>query len=241
MKTTKSYAICGVQRSGTTLLCELMKSTKLAGSPAEYFLNWEDGDWAKGHGVQTREAFLQKVLEEGTSSNGVFGIKLMWNYFHESLSKLKQVPNFADLGDYSALQKLFPNIQFVWIVRKDKVAQAVSWAIAAQTGIYAKRQEENQSKLQDPVFDPELIDNLYQMIIAGELGWQSFFEGNQIEPLKVTYEDFFDQYSTAGLKILDFLGVNYPSDLAFTAGGMVKQRTSLNIEWAQKFREIKQI
>src|SRR3954447_11167479 len=34
-----AYLVCATPRSGSTLLCELLKSTGLAGRPAEYFEN----------------------------------------------------------------------------------------------------------------------------------------------------------------------------------------------------------
>ena len=32
-----SYLVCATQRSGSTLLCELLKGTEVAGVPDEYF------------------------------------------------------------------------------------------------------------------------------------------------------------------------------------------------------------
>lgn len=36
-QTTLSYAVCALPRSGSSLLCELLFDTGLAGAPAEYF------------------------------------------------------------------------------------------------------------------------------------------------------------------------------------------------------------
>ena len=33
----RSYLVCATQRSGSTLLCELLKDTGVAGRPEEYF------------------------------------------------------------------------------------------------------------------------------------------------------------------------------------------------------------
>ena len=37
MAPTHTYLICATQRSGSTLLCELLKQTGVAGRPEEYF------------------------------------------------------------------------------------------------------------------------------------------------------------------------------------------------------------
>jgi LPS sulfotransferase NodH len=72
MKPHISYVICAVQRSGSFLLCEALKNTGLAGKPEEYFLNgegWEDGWWARQHGITSRAGYLNLVLDKGTSPN----------------------------------------------------------------------------------------------------------------------------------------------------------------------------
>src|ERR1041384_2279142 len=101
MKPKISYVICAVQRSGSFLLCEALNNTGLAGVPEEYFLNneegWEDGTWARQHGVKTRPDYLNLVFEKGTTSNGVFGAKVMWNYFHDMLKRLRELPQYQDL------------------------------------------------------------------------------------------------------------------------------------------------
>ncbi|HMF66717.1 MAG TPA: Stf0 family sulfotransferase, partial [Phyllobacterium sp.] len=37
MPAARSYVICGTPRSGSTLLCDLLESTGIAGRPASYF------------------------------------------------------------------------------------------------------------------------------------------------------------------------------------------------------------
>jgi len=157
MKPHTSYAICAVQRSGSFLLCEALKNTGLAGNPEEYFLNngegWEDGSWARQYGVTSRPDYLQLVLEKGTTTNGVFGIKIMWNYYHDMFKRLQELPEYKGKEAPQLLAALFPNVHYIWIVRGDKVRQAVSWARAAQTGIYAQSTEAAPVPKLEPTFD----------------------------------------------------------------------------------------
>src|SRR6476660_2596165 len=93
-----SYLVCATQRSGSTLLCELLKGTEVAGVPDEFF----EGLRATGHPRQPRQYFEQDeysdiaerlaptdigvpeapgdfegwfpyALQRGTTPNGVFG------------------------------------------------------------------------------------------------------------------------------------------------------------------------
>jgi len=240
-----AYVICAIQRSGSFLLCEALKNTGLAGMPEEYFLyheggeNWENGWWARQHGVTSRSAFLELVLAKGTTGNGVFGTKLMWNYFPQVISHFQEMPAYQGLGATEILPKLLPNLHYIWMVRQDKVKQAVSWAVAAQTNIYASWQAEDQSA-PELVFDFEQIDLLYNLIVAGEVGWQSFFERCGVVSLQVVYEELVEAYEATALRILDYLDVAYPPDLLFGERKMKKQATELNERWAEKYREMKQ-
>ena len=241
-----SYVICAVQRSGSFLLCEALKNTGLAGVPEEYFLydpdgdNFENGPWAQENGANTRTDFINLVRDRGTTANGVFGTKLMWNYFPDVMSTLQETPAYRSLSPAELLNALFPNLHYIWMVREDKVRQAVSWTIAAQTGIYAAWQAEVQPPIQQPVYDFEQIDLLHRLVLEGEAGWDKFFTENQIRPMKVVYEELVEAYEETGLRILDFLGVPYPHDFVYGKDRkMKKQATGLNEEWAQKYRAMK--
>src|SRR5262245_7609200 len=87
---TRSLLICGNQRSGTTMLCRALEDTSVCGRPEEYFLAedptqlpewrfWEDGLFGVRHGAKGRGHYLRIVYGLGTTPNGVFAAKLMWN------------------------------------------------------------------------------------------------------------------------------------------------------------------
>ena len=242
MKPHTSYVICAVQRSGSFLLCEALKNTGLAGNPEEYFLNgegWEDGWWACQHGVTSRPDYLRLVLEKGTSPNGVFGSKIMWNYYHDMLERLQELPEYEGMDAPQLMAALFPNIHYIWIIRRDKVRQAVSWAKSAQTGIYALSTGETPVPRQEAAFDFTFIDQLYNLVLAGEAGWQNFFETCGIQPFKVVYEDLVETYEQTALQILEYLQVPYPKSLVFRERRLQKQADSLNDAWVEKYGEMK--
>ena len=244
MKPKISYVICAVQRSGSFLLCEALKNTGLAGFPEEHFLNngegWEDGWWARQHGVTTRREYLNLVFEQGTSPNGVFGTKVMWNYFHAMLKTLQELPEYRDLDAPQLMASLFPNVRYIWIVRRDKVRQAVSWAKAGQTDVYAWTNGEAPVAKREPTFDFDFIDLLHNLIIEGEAGWQSFFEACGVQPFKVEYEDLVEAYEATALRILDYLHVSYPRTLVFGERRLQKQADALNELWVKKYSQMKQ-
>jgi LPS sulfotransferase NodH len=105
-----SYLICANQRSGSTLLSRALSDTGVAGHPEEYFLDgppeafptgwrfWEEGLVAHRHGgVNDRREYLQLVYRVGTTDNGVFGAKLMWNNVAWAVRRFREMDEFAHL------------------------------------------------------------------------------------------------------------------------------------------------
>src|SRR5262245_35509837 len=146
-----SYLVCATQRSGSTLLCELLKGTEVAGVPDEYF----EGLRSTGVPRQPRQYFehpsgahiadelipldlgqpekpgefegwFSYVLHRGTTPNGVFGAKMMWNYFDDFRDRIAELPGLGGVPFTKALDEVFPNLRVIFVRRRDKVAQAVS-------------------------------------------------------------------------------------------------------------------
>lgn len=243
MKPEICYVICAVQRSGSFLLCEALRNTGLAGFPEEYFLDqqgWESSPWARRHGVVSRRDFLNLVFEQGTSSNGVFGTKVMWNYFPAMLKSLRELPEYEGLSAPELMACLFSNVHYIWIVRRDKVRQAVSWAKAGQTGVYAVHKGESPIPQREPAFDFQFIDQLYHLILEGEAGWQDFFAEAHVQPLTMVYEELVDAYEQTAIRALDYLKVAHPRNVVFGERKLQRQADGLNEAWVRRYCEMKQ-
>src|SRR3954451_18458419 len=97
-----TYLVCATERSGSTLLCESLAATGIAGSPAEYFETLRETGLPRqprgylsflrdpsrggrlpavavdGAGRDTSgEALLGRARQEGTTATGVCGGKMM--------------------------------------------------------------------------------------------------------------------------------------------------------------------
>jgi len=77
------------------------------------------------------------MWDKATTPNGVRGSKLMWNNFAWLRSSLRP-PAGTDAG-LEFMRTTFPNPQFVWLRREDKVRQGISWWRAAATNQWALR------------------------------------------------------------------------------------------------------
>ena len=131
-----SYLVCASQRSGTTMLCRALADIGTAGRPEEYFLAvdevaqpgwrcWEHGPYGMANGARSREEYLEIVYRLGSTPNGIFGAKLMWNNVPWAVAKFKEVPRFSGLDRAEVFHAAFPGLRIVNITRRDRLRQAV--------------------------------------------------------------------------------------------------------------------
>src|SRR5919198_918094 len=276
---SRSYLICATPRSGSTLLCEALKSTGVAGVPEEYFealrhsgrprssqeyfIGSRDrtilrhlGEHTSADGRPGRsplwdrhnyEPFLRWAIEQGTTPNGVFGAKLMWGYFGDFVSLLREIPAYRELPIQELLQTVFPDLRYVRVVRANKVRQAVSLWKAVQTATWRAEDEEQGTVDEADTSDgrgPRLkfhfraIEHLLDQILAHEAYWDAFFEHCEVQPHVVVYEDFVDSYEQTTLAVLREIGVEPPEFFEFERR-MQPQTDDLNRRWARRFSELK--
>jgi trehalose 2-sulfotransferase len=267
-KPERCYLVCSTQRSGSTLLCELLMASGVAGRPYEYFEAVHDtgrpphpGDYLHGlprtgagvrddstpprapeysslEGVDDYRDHLARTLETGTTDNGVFGAKLMFNQIPEVRALTAGFPEFTDCDDAGLLARVLgdpPELKYIWVSREDKVRQAVSLWRAMQTRSW--RYDESQHVNFEPQYRFTGIDHLVNRLQADDEGWGKFFAEHRIEPLKVCYEDDLERDPSAAVNAaLDFIGVSAPAD--WTAGPPLKrQADTLSDTWVAAYQE----
>ncbi len=238
MKPITSYIICSVQRSGTHLLCSILEKTGLAGLPNEYF--YFGGDWTWEKRSPSRAAYIEWLFQQTTTPNGVCGFVVMWVYFDRMLQMLQEIPPRKGLNGSQLLDTIFNRPRYIWMRRRDHVQQAVSWAMALQTGVWIDNSGKTRQPRSEPRFDFNLIDDLHDRITAGEAGWANYFRENQIAPLALFYEDIVASNREAAVRVLEFLGTPFPPTLEIAAPTTQKQANSISREWAATYRKLKE-
>ena len=73
-----SYLVCGIPRSGTSLLCRGLRNTGVAGRPEEYFWRGDEAFWSRGWHASTYDEYVGAAIREGTTPNRVFAASVMW-------------------------------------------------------------------------------------------------------------------------------------------------------------------
>jgi len=169
-----------------------MESTGLLGIPREWFFlrKWSG---RKKHSPNHWEQSLLKIIRQGTTSNGVFSVKIMANYFPEIEEKLKKIPHLSHLPTHLMLDQVFQNPLYVRIYRRNKLKQAISRLVARETKVYHanKNQKYNidWSGVQIKNID---IEKSIAEIKEEEHLWDTFYYKLEKQPLEYFYEDFAD-------------------------------------------------
>jgi len=255
-----SYFVCATQRSGSTLLCELLKGSEVAGVPDEHF----EALRATGLPRQPRQYFpdaapaditerlaptepgrpeqpgefegwFTYALQRGTSPNGVFGAKMMWNYFDDFRSRVKELPGLGDVTFNQALDTLFPQLRIVFVRRRNKVAQAVSLWKAIQTQQWRNEDEPSRGDPSAEYHYPAL-KHLVNELHLWDARWEDWFHATGREPIRVIYEEFVDSRAATVGRVLDELGID-PRQPEGHLGPMKRQADNLSHDWVSRFRQ----
>src|SRR3954453_22602611 len=209
----RAYLVCATPRSGSTLLCELLKGTGVAGCPQEYFETLRSTGYPRQprqyfEGVPEVQALLPPVdpgapeaefdwdgvLRAGTTPNGVFGAKVMWGHLEDLWPRLGG----------RALEDVLPRLRYVRVSRADRVAQAVSLWIAIQTQHW--RDEGDNDAAHDPVYSFGAIRHLVEQLDEHERAWDAWLAGR--EPILVPYEELAAAPADTVSGVLAELGID---------------------------------
>jgi LPS sulfotransferase NodH len=245
---TATYIICTNPRSGSWLLSEGLASTLLAGNPREWFNIGEEQQhrarWRMDHSTNLSHAnYLDFVRAESTTSNGVSGIKLHYYQFAELQKQMDAFEGFRGLTAGELMRRVFPKTIYIWLTRRDKVRQAISLIIASSTnewwrieGVPGNHTSETAS---EPMCDVYGIARARRILEENDSQWQSFFQGNSIEPFVIHYEDLVADQAGTIVSVLKWIGIPNADTVVATPPRLERQSNARNEEWLAKYTAFK--
>jgi trehalose 2-sulfotransferase len=238
---TRSCVICATPRSGSTLLCDSLTLTGIAGNPLEYFCALLDRRFAERLGwYSTDDAeYVRRVLALGTTPNGVFGVKLHWHQLAATINLLRRLLPVDSSTESQVLARVFPNPSYIWLRRQDKIAEAISYYRAILTGHWGMLRDSSSPPAipaRSVEFDFQKIQYLANLCVSSDRGWASYFEAYRVAPLVVVYEDFIGSHERTVRSVLRHLGLS-PHGGAIASPRLRRQADQLSAEWMGLFRE----
>jgi trehalose 2-sulfotransferase len=242
------YVICTSPRSGSTLLCKGLTNTRRAGAPAEFFDHRAEvtAYWMYRFAISKESEFTDKIVAATSTPNGVFGTKLHWTTYPDMHRALRDSfpPQAADVRHRSLdelLHAKFSTVRYIWLRRRNKVAQGISHFRAACSDFWEMPREHlcETSGAGDSVeFNFRMIDHCIAQATEYDGEWENHFTRHGLTPMQLVYEDLIASYDPALRKVLDFLGVPH-RDLPEAEPQLERMADSKSLEWEKKYWEIK--
>lgn len=242
MEPILSYRIWFTQRSGSTLLCKALESTGIAGKPGEFFNFFDYPTLCDKFTVSNYDDFKAALWQHGMTSNGVMGIKtsMRTNIYKRQLAEILRLREMqaADHNHELIWSDLLPNCRHLYLTRRNKVRQAVSWWKAIQDQTWHLQQGENRQQTEhfySDKYDFDALSHLFKELMLKECATQSYFEQHGIVPFTIIYEDFIMDFEGTVKQIMDYLGISYEK---LTVGLPYYKQTAdaHSEEWVQRFR-----
>ena len=249
METRKLLVVASVERTGSTLLCSILRGTKRAGTPIEY-LNIHTRNFAnfrRQHGVPKIKPLLRPLGWLRSATRRYPWRKISWfepgsyRRYLEQIAAVNTTENgvfgikmhwnqyerhMLDVGATVDLWKV--PVTWVRITRRDEIRQAISFVRAAQTESW----NSNMAAIKEPVYDGPAIAQALDRIAHENMQWSNYFASNNISPLHITYEELIgDTPATIG-KIMNLIGEQLGE---IPASQVRPQSDSRNGQWAAQF------
>ncbi len=244
-----NYVLCSNPRSGTTLMCDMLAQTGVAGKPNSFFREKSLQDWCDQWGLPAPydlddPAFMSLYLDaagkEGRGETPVFGLRLMGPDLGYSTQLLRQhYPETTT--DLAAFEVAFGPLKFIHLKREDKLAEAISYLRAEQTGLWHQNADgsimEEIAPSQADGFDAGAIKERLSMLSAFEKDWDKWFAAEGINPLRLTYENLAEDPQTGLGAVLAHIGQDRHLASAVKPG-LRKLADATSSAWMTRYREL---
>ncbi len=221
-------------------MCDAFARTGVAGDPDEYFADEPRGalhapTWLGQRLRLTAREYCDYLLAAHSGPNGVFGGKITAAQMTELTDGLRSEFD-PGLSRASLLGMVFPELRYIWITRRNKTEQAVSFWRALQSGSYNSRQ---RSRSPSPRFSFSIIDHTVDQLVFYERLWGDFFAREGVVPLTIAYEDFVLNYETTIRSALAYLGIDAGASLEPPPPQLERQADALSRAWVRKYESMK--
>ena len=239
------YVIATAPRTGSTLLTDALTATRHAGSPDEFFdvHPKNEQNWVNRFMIPEGASYIDHLQAATRTRNGVFGFKLHWHQMPALSNRLLELrpeaERLARRPVFDLIQQRFPGIRFIWLTRRNKAAQAISYYRASETNVWRVRNDDRPvAPAHDKTaeYDRAGIERHLRMVNNMDAGWRRFFLAHKIPPLLLFYEDFVQSYEQTVRRVLTFLDL--PADgLVVPPPALRRLADAGSEEWERRFRE----
>ena len=231
----KTILVAATHRSGSYLACDWLSNVGPIPFPEEHF-NFDlktAREELRLSGSAPRNKVLKTFIEHRMSMHGMFTVKAMWPAFATLLCKLSETKSGRQPLGTTALQWL-NDPMVLFIRRRDKIRQAVSFEIAKQSGVWRKPRVEEPCK-SDLVYSYPRILACWDQIHEDEASWLHFFKAYGVAYHEIWYEDLVSEPIKEIELALEYIGVE-PHTKILPRSRFIKQSDARNCKWTERFK-----
>ncbi|QQL45467.1 Stf0 family sulfotransferase [Sulfuriroseicoccus oceanibius] len=216
---TKTLVIASTGRSGSHMLGHALHRTGAFGYPLEYANPTNFTEWERRFDTSGVEDTLHEIQNRRTAPNGVFGIKLHYSHVRHH-------------GGIRRIERLLPNAHYVILTRKDLVRQAVSLAVARQTGVWISGMEARNS---NPTYDFDQINHCLRELVLDNASWRYTLEAAALPYIEVSFDEVKNDLVDVVGRIAKFAGIDVDASSLTNEHATKKQGNELNDSWVNRF------
>ena len=173
------YIVCSTPRSGTNFLKHILMSHGL-GFPSEHS--------PKVYPIETeRDIYVTTYRSYETQ---IWSRTLFYCHLRgliDTYRELKGLPK--DMRDIDIFRETHPGIKFIYLFRKNRLRQSISYIKARQSRVWELRGNTEPPNFENYVYDRTDIDEMIKTLNRENSGWRKWFEDNEIELLGLMYEE----------------------------------------------------
>jgi trehalose 2-sulfotransferase len=224
--TVTSYIVAATPRTGSNLLCGGLIKSQVAGNPEEYFEPGSEAKWRAAVGVsmdESYEHFVEAAKRYGARDD-MYGMKIHW--WH--VADLARNAGFRGRPE-DVLEHYFPGALYVDIVRRDRLAQALSWFRAIETNEWF-RLAGSAPPVEPPRLNPNAVRALMLNIERQQSEWMRYFQERGISALTVEYEELVSDRRGQIGRVLAFLGRD-PAAAEIPDPQLIRQADEVTDHW----------
>lgn len=185
------YAILYISRSGSTWLADLLSRQGALGKPREYLNLDMIARFAAEMNANSLADYFAMLRRKRSTANGVFGIKIGW-------------AQLALLAEEAPIEEFLAGYSWIYLRRRNAVAQAVSLYKARSSGAYQRRRSDSANvRLQldeadgQVAYDVDGLRDRLREIVTGEHVAERMMAAAGISPVRMTYEDMMTTEKSA--------------------------------------------
>ena len=264
---TTSYLVCATPRSGSTLLCDLLDQTGVAGHPEEYFealshsglprRAHEYFDPDRHANIIERLAF-REMPDRAPEPNDLWQPETYDRYLAWALEQgttdngvFGAKLMWGYLGDFADLLRGIDGMAGLPVpellgrafpgVRYVRITRQdkVRQAVSLWRAVQTQawRAGGDPGARVEPTFSFRAINYLVRLLTAHDASWDAYFLGLGEQPLTLTYEELAEAHDPVVRRVLEHLGVEAPAELRIDRPRLKIQADDLSEQWVARVHE----